>query len=153
MAFIFQIISSFSAESFIRADTSLQNTSVSGLAVGIWPRGSRPVPVAVPAKAVSVLHPKGAGYVLPRSHQPGQAAPTPGVTGVEPPESRLWGQGSAASLPSSRLVCLFISGTGALGGHTAAAAPDSLAALLARAELLPGQDSVPLPVAAGSQSC
>lgn len=82
--------------SFIRADTSLQNTSVSGLAVGIWPRGSRPATVAMPAKAVSVLHPKGGGTACPAPASLARQLPPLGLRDWSPQRA---GSGDRALLP------------------------------------------------------
>lgn len=166
MAFILQISSSFSAESFISADTSLQNTSVSvsqgwrwevfgreGLDQLWWQR--QPTLLACFA-------PKGGGHLLPApATLPASLAwqlPALSFSVCELPVSRALGMRLAAGLPSSGLVRLFIVGTAGHSGHTTPAASDLPAALLARAELLSRQVSTPglaapLAVTAGSQSC
>lgn len=64
---------------------------------GIWPRGSRPAPLAAPADTAGVLHPKGRGPSPAHScHPPGQpgvAAPILQPRWVAPPVSRALGTG------------------------------------------------------------
>lgn len=97
MACVLQILSSFSAESFISTDNFLWNASASAVG-GIWPRGSGPALVAEPADAAGVLcpgHPPG---------QPGAAAACPqchGITvGLSPQRAGPW---DGAGLPCAQL--------------------------------------------------
>lgn len=122
MAFILQIIPSFSAESFITADPFLQS-SEPGLVGGcIWWRGSRSAPVAAPADTARVLHPQREGAascpLLPPSRPVWCDSSLPSVlAGGSPQRAGLRGRGCAAGLPGSGLVRLFIVGTAAHGGH------------------------------------
>ena len=105
MAFILQIVSSFSAESFISADTSLQNTSASvsqgwrwevfgreGLDQLWWQHQPMP-PVCFAPK---VRGPSPACSCQPPG-QPGVAAPCPRFRQVGAPSEQ--GSGDAAVLP------------------------------------------------------
>lgn len=73
MAFTLQIISSFPTESFISADTFLQNLSVSGQgfpAGGVLSRGARPAPAAAPTNTAWCAPTRGPSGAVPCSCPP-----------------------------------------------------------------------------------